>query len=272
MSRNFEDAYKAEVQLNIPDLWDRIESALPEKTALPETATVHKTTENGKEETKEGITNFNHKSKKKKKPYTWMKWASLAAAALFMVILLPAVAGLGILGVLGSSSSDMAANESLAAPEVIYQDVKEEAPNEIMTDAEYNMAEGAEEEYVTMDGAAESWEEDERPAPATDESVSQAENVLMSDERTVLAMGMKAKVVGCERSSEESIYCRMWLEIPEEAYETFAECEFFANGRLEVRYYYDDNNFVPEGGNIYKFDIIEVGGGSWLVAKVPGEN
>ncbi|MBQ7766260.1 MAG: hypothetical protein IJ397_05395 [Lachnospiraceae bacterium] len=270
MSRNFEEAYKAEVQLNIPDLWDRIESALPEKKVSSEQTTVSKKAENEPVVMKEVTTNFNHKSKKKSR--AWMKWASLAAAALFMVILLPAIAGLGILGVLGSSSSDMAANESAAAPEMMYQDVKEEPMEEITTDAEYNMTEGAVEEFVTMDSAAESWEEGECAAPTVEENASPEENALMSDERTVLAMGMKAKVVGCEWSSDQSIYCRMWLEIPEEAYETFAECEFFVNGQLEVRYYYDDIHSVPEGGNTYKFDIIEVGGGSWLVAKLPDEN
>ena len=34
MSKNFEDAYREEVQQNIPDLWNRIESSLPEKTPV----------------------------------------------------------------------------------------------------------------------------------------------------------------------------------------------------------------------------------------------
>lgn len=73
MNKNFEEAYKAEVQQNIPDLWNRIESGLPDK---------------------EVQTNLNHKSSKKKKnPYAWMKWASLAAAAMLVIMILPTVAG-----------------------------------------------------------------------------------------------------------------------------------------------------------------------------------
>ena len=34
MNKNFEDAYRAEVQHNIPDLWDRIESGMPEKNPM----------------------------------------------------------------------------------------------------------------------------------------------------------------------------------------------------------------------------------------------
>lgn len=285
MSRNFEDTYKAEVQMNIPDLWNRIESALPEKSVNAEAV-------KEKVVVKEVTTNFNYKSKKKNK-YAWMKWASLAVAALFVVILLPTVAGLGILGLLGSKgSSDMAATESAAAPEMMYQETVEEAAmEEVQADNEgavkENMAENAEDIYVNMDATAE--------APVSDENVTaeefpeeetvvesipedKDENAqgsgslgdipLMNDNRTVLAMGMKATVTGCMVSSDENAYCTLWLEIPEEAYETFEGYECFRNGRLEVRYYYDDTNATPERGKTYKFDIIEVGDGSWLVAKL----
>lgn len=263
MSRNFEDAYQAEVQLNIPDLWNRIESALPEKKTV-EIADAVDATVSEKEQSvvKAENTNFNHKSKRKKNPYTWMKWASLTAAALFMVILLPVVAGLGILGILGSKSSDIAANESATVDQMMMHDAATEG---VMEEAE---EESMEDIYLDMDTTAE--------APASNDSYTYAEGVenefLLNDERTVLAMGMEAKVVGCESSSDNSIYCRMWLEIPEEAYETFEGYEFFQSGRLEVRYYYDDYNSTPVGGSTYKFDIIEVGNGSWLVAKMPGNN
>lgn len=96
MNKNFEEAYKAEVQQNIPDLWNRIESGLPEKQVQ---------------------TNLNHKSNKKKKnSYAWMKWASLAAAAVLVIVLIPTLLGIGALFLMSdkSLSSDLAMNESAA--------------------------------------------------------------------------------------------------------------------------------------------------------------
>lgn len=92
MNRNFEEAYKAEVQQNIPDLWNRIESGLPEKKVIPEVP-VAAVESKPVQEVKEVQTNLNHKSKKKKNPYAWMKWASLAVAAMLVIMILPTVAG-----------------------------------------------------------------------------------------------------------------------------------------------------------------------------------
>ncbi len=108
MNSNFEEAYKAEVQQNIPDLWNRIESGLPEK---------------------EVQTNLNHKSNKKKKnPYAWMKWASLAAAAVLVIVLIPAMLGIGVLSMMSekSSSADTAMNESAAEQMVVTDGTAEE--------------------------------------------------------------------------------------------------------------------------------------------------
>lgn len=108
MNKNFEEAYKSEVQQNIPDLWNRIESGLPEK---------------------EVQTNLNHRSNKKKKnPYAWMKWASLAAAAMLVIILIPTLLGIGALFLMSdkSSSADMAMNESVAEQMVTTDGMAEE--------------------------------------------------------------------------------------------------------------------------------------------------
>ncbi|MBO5325109.1 MAG: hypothetical protein J6A80_02655 [Lachnospiraceae bacterium] len=122
MNRNFEEAYKAEVQQNIPDLWNRIESGLPEK---------------------EVQTNLNHRSNKKKKnPYAWMKWASLAAAAMLVIILIPTLLGIGALLLMSdkSSSTDMAMNESVAEQMVTTDGMAEEDVKLESADVE-NMAE-----------------------------------------------------------------------------------------------------------------------------------
>lgn len=116
MNKNFEEAYKAEVQQNIPDLWNRIESGLPEKKVIPEVP-VAAVESKPVQEVKEVQTNLNHRSNKKKKnPYAWMKWASLVAAAMLVIILIPTLLGIGALFLMSdkSLSTDMAMNESTA--------------------------------------------------------------------------------------------------------------------------------------------------------------
>ena len=116
MSKNFEDAYKAEVQQNIPDLWSRIESSLPEKTPVAAAETMAPEAKAESVASTQNRQNTNSNKKTKKNPYAWIKWASLAAAGLLLVVLMPAVLGIGIFSLIAGSktSSDMAANESCA--------------------------------------------------------------------------------------------------------------------------------------------------------------
>ena len=66
MSKNFEETYKAEVQRNIPDLWDRIESSLPEKNVTEVKAPAKKKTETKKVATPKKTTTRGRKTATKK--------------------------------------------------------------------------------------------------------------------------------------------------------------------------------------------------------------
>lgn len=149
MNKNFEEAYKAEVQQNIPDLWNRIESGLPEKQVQ---------------------TNLNHKSSKKKKnPYAWMKWASLAAAAVLVIVLIPTLLGIGALFLMSdkSLSSDLAMNESAAEQMATTDSMAEE---EIKLESA-DMENAAETPAMNQNYAEDGYAEDER----AEESIMGAE-------------------------------------------------------------------------------------------------
>lgn len=167
MNRNFEEAYKAEVQQNIPDLWNRIESGLPEKKVIPEVP-VAAVESKPVQEVKEVQTNLNHKSKKKN-PYAWMKWASLAAAAMLVIILIPTLLGIGALLLMSdkSSSTDMAMNESVAEQMVTTDGMAEEDVKLESADMEST----AEAPAMNQDYAEGGYAEDER----AEESIMGAE-------------------------------------------------------------------------------------------------
>jgi hypothetical protein len=107
-----EQAYKAEMRAEIPDLWNRIEAALPEKTPLKE-ATVATTA-------KEKVVQFSGK---------YSKMAVLIAAAICIVFILPLLISMG--GMRKSSekaalTADMAYEESAPAEEAIIYDEEAE--------------------------------------------------------------------------------------------------------------------------------------------------
>ena len=156
MNKNFEEAYKAEVQQNIPDLWNRIESGLPEKKVIPEVP-VAAVESKPVQEVKEVQTNLNHKSNKKKNPYAWMKWASLAAAAMLVIILIPTLLGIGALFLVSdkSSSTDMAMNEGAAEQMVTTDSVAEEEVKLESADMENTAETPAMNQNIAEDGYAE---------------------------------------------------------------------------------------------------------------------
>lgn len=156
MNKNFEEAYKAEVQQNIPDLWNRIESGLPEKKVISEVP-VAAVESKPVQEVKEVQTNLNHKSNKKKNPYAWMKWASLAAAAMLVIILIPTLLGIGALFLVSdkSSSTDMAMNEGAAEQMVTTDSVAEEEVKLESADMENTAETPAMNQNIAEDGYAE---------------------------------------------------------------------------------------------------------------------
>lgn len=271
MNKNFEDAYKAEVQQNIPDLWNRIESSLPQKPVVIQAAVAEEPVQ---------FHPVNHETKteqKKKNPYAWIKWASLAAAGLLVVIMIPAVVGLGILG---NATKDMASAETEAAVNDMY--VTQDAVMEEVADME--MAEGAEEGYPSLDSEGGMFEESENAAVeetapeediaeigketvaegAESESVSgsEATSVLYGD---MLVEGIPATVTGVISNFDRDYY-NVFLTFEGEALELtdelFGDYECYNNGELEVRVYYDVT-LQPEPGVKYIVTIYEVAEAAW---------
>ena len=287
MSRNFEEAYRAEVQLNIPDLWDRIESALPEK----KTGEFYGEPEEAQAVAKENATyvanvkptNLNHKSNtKKKSKYAWMKWASLAAAAMLVLLLMPALIGVGIIGLAGGAGSKMeSAADSTVSMEMMETQTNESEAYPDMEAAESLPMEDAVYENAWLEGGAE-FEGDVENDHMTQNSMGNAEetenvitaetelsqdNPYVEDYRKLLAGGMSVRVMGKRLSSDNETYCLLQLEVPEEAYETFEGREEFRGGQLEVRFYYADGD-VPATGESYSANVYEAGIEKYLRAEI----
>ena len=85
MSKRLEEEYRKMVESEVPDLWSRIESGLREKTPAPEIK------ESAKAEEKVQVSPVNGKKKKPVivKLIPWM--GGIAAAAIILVLVLPAV-------------------------------------------------------------------------------------------------------------------------------------------------------------------------------------
>lgn len=272
MNKNFEEAYQAEVQLNIPDLWNRIESSLPQKTIMPECAAAESvpTYVPVNQEVK-GSRPAN--KTQKKNPYAWIKWASLAAAALLVVMILPAVAVVG-LGLLRFSSSDSASAESAEDGAYIYQDAVME--NEAAMDME--MPEDAVAETPAMDSMENMFTDSEEwvTESITEGTVAESGKETVSDEAenesvgsasgsvalygNMIAEEIPATVTGTMTGSERYYY-RVTLmfegEALELAEELFAGTEEYNDGMLEVRVYYDVT-LKPELMEKYAVTIYEL--------------
>lgn len=201
MNKNFEDAYVAEVQQNIPDLWNRIECSLPEKVSV---------------------------QKKKKKTYTWIKWASLAAACLLVLMIAPAVIGIGLVGTVMNEETAAA---DTAAPEIYYENA--------MMDMEC-----AEEEKGYEESVAEN-ETDcaVQAAPVTDESYEPMVEELY------------AEVVEVNKQEEYYEAVLAFSDINRLiADSVFEDDSFYTEGHLIVRVY-PGKGEVPVAGEKYSVDI-----------------
>lgn len=270
MNKNFEEAYQAEVQLNIPDLWNRIESSLPEKTIVKESAVAEKKT------TFAPVNNeLKAKNVKKKNPYAWLKWASLAAAGLLIVIMVPAVVGVGLLSFASKdmASADGAATESCDS--VVMEDVAQDAEMMPETDMMYDVQERPENgmDIITNESGAESETDYDGGAYAEeDESVKQETAAEEAVGAPMLATDLSVKVIAAVSENEEGYYSII-VEIPEDSYGVFERREEFKDGELEVWVYFGDG-VMPEIGEWYSADIYEMnyealeGTGTHLAAEL----
>lgn len=233
MNKNFEEAYQAEVQLNIPDLWNRIESSLPPKTPVAEV------------------------KRKKKNPYAWIKWASLAAACIFMVITVPAVIGVGAFSIFmfgAKSSSDSAAAESQdmamesADCDGGYTEEYYEYENGVDLPKE-EAVEESENDMIMEDSVASGDGADEDSASSTLQSESY---------RELLIENMYAKVT--EVTETEEGYMYVTLEVSshsrEEADECFSNIAFYNGGELKVKVY-EDTGEIPVVGEMYSVTVYD---------------
>lgn len=273
MSRNFEEAYRAEVQLNIPDLWNRIESALPEKQVVPdngsgEAVTVAADVVSFERAEKAAETNFNHRSNvnKKKKAYAWMKWAPLVAAAMFMLILIPGIVGVGLIGLTGGLASDMAAAESAPAVENMQDAMPEaeamESPamNSDMKLEDSVASQETIENQMSVDATLESMEES-----VMEELQGEAERYEeVSGVMLVGQIPVEVMLVG-ESVNEE--YCELWLTIPEAYYAEFQGRQDFECELLKVRFYYTEGT-EPEIGDVFNANIYEADSGEYLWVRM----
>lgn len=267
MNKNFEEAYQAEVQLNIPDLWNRIESSLPEKTVVKECAA--EPAANFAPVNQAANENKEIKKTKKKNPYAWIKWASLAAAGLLVVIMIPAVVGLGLFGLVGKgmASADSAANEMYVTQDAVMENAAEmdmmdsvamESPDmdymeEVFGESEDEVTEESEAETVPVP------EEEGIKQDTQNESVGSASGsvALYGD---MIAEDIPATVTGIMTGSDRDYY-RVTLMFEEDALETaeklFTGLEEYNAGMLEVRIYYDVTS-EPELAENYMCTIYEI--------------
>lgn len=255
MSKNFEEAYKAEVQQNIPDLWNRIESNLPEKKSVQNMAEVTNNVPVSREPVKKI---------KKKNPYAWIKWASLAAACLLVLLIAPAVIGVGLLGMVAKDESAA----DMAAPEIYYENA--------MMDMEY----AEEEKFFENEIAAEVEENDtivsELPAPSLMQQDG-AQSVTGEESEYVTQEAAPEEELGEAMPQEaygEPIVEGLYVEViavdaQEEYYEAvilFSDVSrlladnmfegniFYDEGNLIVRVY-PDKGEVPVAGEKYSVDV-----------------
>ena len=153
MSKNFEKEYIALTEVEVPDLWDRIEAGLTPKSAQnPE-----KNEASMIEFQKEVVSKNESENKKISAPLYFMKkYKTVLAAAVCVIVILPAAVLLGQMGMGGVKEE--CAPADMAAAETVEYTVTTEAETE----------EGVMEECVTYEEAAA-----EMPAEATEDGYAE---------------------------------------------------------------------------------------------------
>lgn len=179
--RNLEEAYKKAMQEEVPDLWARIEEKLPEK-------------------------------KKKKKIISITRYMGLAAAALFLCVLIPGVISI----TRGAKTADSAADEKIEAAYDTVYDAEYSLDYEMQQDVMVNS--GAEdgattagtfddvEQFAPMEEEKENLKEnmmEEAPVNNNMQAADTAKNENMFDAAT----GMGAESISLRLSVEEIVQC-----------------------------------------------------------------
>ena len=188
MSKNFEKEYIALAETEVPDLWDRIEAGLtPKSMPNPEKgkASIIDFRKESVSEKETGCTNKEkHTDDKKKAPIHFFKrYKTVIAAAVCVIVILPAAIVLGKMDIgLGSAKEECAADT--AAPESMeYAVVTEAASEEVMEEeAPAETAEFAQEEAMAEEAPAETVEFAEAQEAAGGEVFAEAAEKEMLSE------------------------------------------------------------------------------------------
>ncbi len=243
MSKVFEDAYRELAKTDVPDLWDRIEAGLSEKSAP-----VTMIKEMDAAEKASGISEDSETRGQKKpaKIVTFMKrYATTAAALICVAILIPVVLTVGRFGI-GGSKSESAAYEEAAPMEMAYEE-SAAAPAAEVPAAEVPAAEMFEEAAEAP--AAEVYAEEAVEAPeaeafADEEMYAEEEmwEAEISNGQMAGEGGRKMAVMEAEPAEAEEAEPEEEKEISEEAAKTkeglltedFEEKIFYGNVKLKV--------------------------------------
>ncbi|MDO5574274.1 MAG: hypothetical protein Q4G60_09915 [bacterium] len=221
-----EQAYKAEMQTEIPDLWDRIEAALPEKNSSDM---------NIQAETEEISQEQKVIGGKKILSFRTIRTAALIAACLCITFMIPTILSLGKHSGAESATSAEAPMETAAAEEASAQDtaaaetVEEETP---ATDAFMEEAASADEAVSAGEATEEMLAADAaEPSGATDmtaaskEQMQELEKNQASAERNdygsdaLYTENVKLEIIACdtERGKDDDGYVTYTVMILEDA-------------------------------------------------------
>lgn len=162
MSKNFENEYIALTQVEVPDLWDRIEAGLTPRSAQNPEKNEASIIDFKRETVSEKETGDVKETKKKAPLYFIKKYKTVLAAAICVIVILPAAVVIGRMGIgLGgakSESADTAADETMEYT-VTSEAAAEESEITTTTEAETEereMAEITEAMESMTEGTAES--------------------------------------------------------------------------------------------------------------------
>lgn len=152
MSKNFEQEYKALAENDLPDLWDRIEAGLNSKTITSKSNEAKESIgEAEAEKIQEVITGKKSQADHNRAIFYFSKYKTVVAAAICVIVILPAFLVLGKINTSKSYSTTEAADEALDAAAPMTEAADTAAIAETAEEAAY--AEEAPEEGMAADEA-----------------------------------------------------------------------------------------------------------------------
>lgn len=140
MERDFEQEFRKLKQDEIPDLWNRIEAGLSEKKSVASAPG--------------NVIAIDNRKRTEKKTFAWRKWATLAAACVCVVVILPALSQLFRSKSYSGSANDTAMNTAME--EAACDTAAEESPENMtgMADTTAAVEEAAAADGGDIDAAA----------------------------------------------------------------------------------------------------------------------